>query len=72
MLKQYHKVENIRSNELPNDIQNLVNTLVSGIMALATRVANSNSDSNSLGGILIHSTVTAKEDEAMAYWSPSL
>jgi len=53
MLKQSHLAENTRYHGLPADLQDLVDTLISGIMALATRAANSNSDSNSLGGILI-------------------
>ena len=53
MPNQYHMTENLRDYKLPVDLQGLVNTVISGIMALATRAANSNSDSNSLGGILI-------------------
>ncbi len=50
MRNQYHMAENLRDYELPVDLQDLVNTVINGIMALATRAANSNSDSNSLGG----------------------
>ena len=57
MLDQSYISRKIRECELPADIQDLVITLIDGIMALAVRAANSNSDSNSLGGILIHSQV---------------
>jgi len=54
MLDQYYIAEKLRNCELPADTQDLVITIIDGIMALAARAANSNSDSNSLGGILIH------------------
>ena len=38
-----------QTKHLPSDLQELVNTIINGILALASRV-NSNSDSNSLGG----------------------
>ncbi len=60
MRNQYHMAENLRDYELPVDLQDLVNTVINGIMALATRAANSNSDSNSLGGVLIQSTQELK------------
>ena len=50
MLNQYHIAENLRYYELPVDLQDLVNTGISGIMALTTRTAKSNGDSNSFGG----------------------
>ena len=50
MLDQYYIVEKLRNCELPADTQDLVITIIDGIMALAARAANSNSDSNSLGG----------------------
>ena len=52
MLDQYYIAEKLRNCELPADTQDLVITIIDGIMALAARAANSNSDSNSLGGIL--------------------
>ena len=42
-----------QTGHLPPDLQETVNTIINGILELASRV-NSNSDSNSLGGILIH------------------
>ena len=50
MPNQYHIAENLRDYELPVDLRDLVNTVISGIMTLATRAANSNTDSNSVGG----------------------
>ncbi len=50
MLDQYYIAEKLRNCELPADTQDLVITIIDGIMALAARAANSNSDSNSLGG----------------------
>ena len=44
-----HK-ENLRNYELPVDVQDLVNTIISGIVALAARAGNSNRGSNYLGG----------------------
>ena len=55
MVNIYDVTGNRRNPGIPDDIQDLVNSIVSGIMALAARAANSNSDSNSLGGILIQS-----------------
>jgi hypothetical protein len=37
------------TRHLPPELQELVDTIISGVIALASR-ANSNSDSNSLGG----------------------
>jgi hypothetical protein len=37
------------TRHLPPELQELVDTIISGVVALASR-ANSNSDSNSLGG----------------------
>ncbi len=51
MLDQYYVAERLRNCELPADIQDLVNTVINGAMSLAARAANSNSDSNSLGGV---------------------
>ena len=34
MLKQYHIAENLLNYELPADMQDLVTTIISGIMAL--------------------------------------
>ena len=39
----------VDTRHLPPELQGLVNTIVTGVIALASRV-NSNSDSNSLGG----------------------
>ncbi len=39
----------IDTRHLPPELQELVDTIITGVMALASR-ANSNSDSNSLGG----------------------
>ena len=50
MQNQYHMAENLRDYELPVDLHDLGNTAINGIMALATRAANSNRCSNSLGG----------------------
>ena len=50
MLNHYCEIRNPERCELPADIQNMVSNLISGIMALAARATNSNSDSNSLGG----------------------
>ena len=48
-------MENIRleTRHLPPDVQELLDTIIDSILALASRM-NSNSDSNSLGGILIY------------------
>ncbi len=54
MLDQSYISEKLRDCELPDDTQDLVITIINGIMALAARATNSNSDSNSLGGIPIH------------------
>jgi len=54
-MNQYHTPTNLENGNLPDDIQALVNTIVNNVIVLATRMANSNSDSNSLGGILIRS-----------------
>ena len=43
----------IDTRHLPPELQELVDTIISGVVALASR-ANSNSDSNSLGGIRIY------------------
>jgi len=40
----------VDTRHLPPDLQELVDTIITGVMALASRL-NSNSDSNSLGGI---------------------
>ncbi len=50
MVNIYDLTQNRRNLGIPDDIQDLVNSIVSGIMTLAARAANSNSDSNSLGG----------------------
>lgn len=55
MVNQHDVTENMRNLQVPDDIQDLVSGIVSGIMALAARAANSNRCSNSLGGILIRS-----------------
>jgi hypothetical protein len=52
MVNQHDLMENMRNLQVPDDVRDLVNGIVSGIIALAVRAANSNSDSNSLGGIL--------------------
>ena len=50
MLDKYEVTENTRNLRVPDDIQDLVNGIICGIVALAARAVNSNSDSNSLGG----------------------
>lgn len=50
MLNQYEVTENMRNLQVPDDIQDLANGIICGIVALAARAANSNSDSNSPGG----------------------
>ena len=55
MVNQYDLTEKLRNLKIPPDIQDLLNSIINGIIILATRVANSNRYSNSLGGILIHS-----------------
>ena len=50
MVNQYDLTEQIRNLQVPPDIQDLLNSIINGIMILAARAANSNSDSNSLGG----------------------
>ena len=45
-----------QTRHLPPDIQELVDTIISTALALASRM-NSNRDSNSLGGILIYPAV---------------
>ena len=50
MVNQRDLAEGMRSLRLPDDIQGLVNTIIGAAMALAARAADSNSDSNSLGG----------------------
>ena len=41
------------TRHLPPDLQELVNTIITGVVALASKM-NSYSDSNSLGGVLIY------------------
>ena len=36
--------------QMPADIEQLIDTIISGVLALAAAATNSNSDSNSLGG----------------------
>ncbi len=55
MVNTYDVRENRRNPGIPDDIQDLVNSIVGGIMALAARATNSNSDSNSPGGTPITS-----------------
>ena len=55
-----------KTRHLSPDVQELVDTIINGVVALASRV-NSNSDSNSLGGILIDSQV---ELQAMPEMKP--
>ena len=42
-----------QTRHLPPNLQETVNTIINGILELASRV-NSNMDSNSIGGILIY------------------
>ena len=52
MTEEVDMIKRIRSQSRAGaDLQGLVDALISGIMSLAERVSNSNSDSNSLGGI---------------------
>jgi len=44
MENQHDVTEKMRNLQVPDDIQDLVNGIVSGIMTLAARAANSNSD----------------------------
>ena len=44
MVNQHDITETMRNLQVPDDIQELVNGIVSGIIALAARAANSNSD----------------------------
>ncbi len=50
MLNQYEVTENMRNLGVPDDIQDLANGIICGIVALAARASNSNGDSNSPGG----------------------
>jgi len=52
MVNQYDLAEKFRNLQVPPDIQDLLNSIINGIIILAARAANSNSDSNSLGGTL--------------------
>ena len=42
-------MQQVDIRHLPPELQELVNTIITGVVALASRT-NSNSDSNSLGG----------------------
>jgi len=42
-----------QTSHLPPDVQEMVDTIMAGVLALASRV-NSNSDSNSLGGTIYY------------------
>ncbi len=44
MLNQYEVTENMRNLQVPDDIQDLANGIICGIVALAAREANSNGD----------------------------
>ncbi len=44
MLNQYEVTENMRNLRVPDDIQDLANGIIRGIVALAARAANSNGD----------------------------
>ena len=48
MLDQYYIVEKLRNCELPAGTQDLVITIIDGIMALAARAANSLGGTNHL------------------------
>ena len=52
MVNRRNTMEEMRNFGISEDIQDLVNGIISGIMSLAVRATNSNRDSNSLGGIL--------------------
>jgi hypothetical protein len=45
MVNHHDVMENMRNLQVPDDPRDLVNSMVSGLMALAARAANSNSDS---------------------------
>jgi len=50
MLRQSEIREGAQNHPVPDDIRELAYRIVSDVMALAARVSDSNSDSNSLGG----------------------
>ncbi len=45
MVNRRSITEEMRNLQIPDDIQNLVNGIISGIMSLAAQAANSNRDS---------------------------
>ena len=45
--------QNYQSSKLPDDVKDPVNTIISGIMALATKASNWNRDLDSSGSSLI-------------------
>lgn len=52
MPDRHDVTQNYQSSKLPDDVKDPVNTIISGIMALATKASNSNRDLDSSGGNL--------------------
>ena len=51
MRDRYDAKATFRDYRFREDVQNLVQTIISSIFTLASMVSNSNMDSNSIGGI---------------------